>query len=100
MSSHWRCPQLHRDVCLMMSNLNIMDQYVLCLQGTATKILNLTLGSRNFPFAAVAAGAMRGSLGSSGFRLYGSYGFLANFVGPGWLSMNFFRVVSRRTILV
>ena len=24
--------QLHRDVCLMTTNLNILDQYVLCLQ--------------------------------------------------------------------
>ena len=36
--------QLHRDVCLMMSNLNILDQYVLCLQGTATKLLELNFG--------------------------------------------------------
>ena len=49
--------QLHRDVCLMTTNLDILDQYVLCLQGTASKILNLSLGSRDFPSAAVAAGA-------------------------------------------
>ena len=34
--------QLHRDVCLMTTN--ILDQYVLCLQGTASKILELSLG--------------------------------------------------------
>ena len=28
--------ELHRDVCLITSNLNILDQYVMCLQGTAT----------------------------------------------------------------
>ena len=50
--------QFHRDVCLMTMNLNILEQYVLCLQGTASKILELTLGSRDFPAAAVAAGAM------------------------------------------
>ena len=50
--------QFHRDVCLMTTNLNILEQYVLCLQGTASKILELTLGSRDFPAAAVAAGAM------------------------------------------
>ena len=27
--------QLHRDVCLMTTNLNILDQYALALQGTA-----------------------------------------------------------------
>ena len=48
--------QLHRDVCVMTSNLDIhvLDQYVLCLQGTASKILDATLGSREFPSAAVA----------------------------------------------
>ena len=50
--------QLHRGVCLMTTNLNILHQYVLCLQGAASKILELTLGSRDFPSAAVAAGAM------------------------------------------
>ena len=49
--------QLHRDVCLMTTNLNVLDQYVLCLQGTASKMLELSLGSRDFPSAAVAAGA-------------------------------------------
>ena len=41
----------------MTTNLNVIDQYVLCLQGTASKILELSLGSRDFPSAAVAAGA-------------------------------------------
>ena len=36
--------QLHRDVCLMTSNLDILDQYVLCLHGTASKILDISLG--------------------------------------------------------
>ena len=42
--------QLHRDVCLMTTNLDILDQYVLCLQGTASKMLELSLGSGDFPF--------------------------------------------------
>ena len=50
--------QLHRDVCLMTTNLDILDQYVLCLQGTASKILELGLGPRSFPSEEVAAGAM------------------------------------------
>ena len=50
--------QLHRDVCLMTSNLNVLDQYVLCLQGTATKNLELSLGAPDFPSAAVAAEAL------------------------------------------
>ena len=47
--------QLHRDVCLVTSNLNILDQYDLCLQGTATKLLELTWGRPDFPSAAVDA---------------------------------------------
>ena len=42
----------------MTTNLNILDQYALCLHGTASKILELSLGSRDFPSMAVAAGAM------------------------------------------
>ena len=34
--------QLHQDMCLMTTNLNILDQYVLCLQGMASKILELS----------------------------------------------------------
>ena len=50
--------QLHKDVCLMTTNLDILDQYVLCLQGTASKILELGLGPQCFPSEEVAAGAM------------------------------------------
>ena len=47
--------QLHRDACLTTSNLNILDQYVLCLQSTAATILEHSLGARAFPSAAVAS---------------------------------------------
>ena len=50
--------QLHRDVCLMTTNLDVLDQYALCLQGTASKIIELGLGPRGFPSAEVAAGAI------------------------------------------
>ena len=50
--------QLHRDVCLMATNLDVLDQYALSLQGTASKILELGLDSRGFPSAEVAAGAL------------------------------------------
>ena len=49
--------QLHRDVCLMTTNLDVLD-HVLCLQGTASNILELGLGPRGFPSEEVAAGAM------------------------------------------
>ena len=50
--------QLHRDVCLMTTNLDVLDQYALSLQGTASKILELGLDPRGFPSAEVAAGAL------------------------------------------
>ena len=50
--------QLHRDVCLMTTNLDVLDQYALCLQGTASNIIELGLGPRGFPLAEVASGAL------------------------------------------
>ena len=50
--------QLHRDVCLTATNLDVLDQYALSLQGTASKILELGLDSRGFPSAEVAVGAL------------------------------------------
>ena len=46
--------QLHRDVCLMTTNLDVLDQYVLCLQSTASNILELYLEPRGFLSAEVA----------------------------------------------
>ena len=46
--------QLHRDVCLVTTNLDVLDQYALCLQGTASPHPH-SLGSRGFPSAEVAA---------------------------------------------
>ena len=42
----------------MTTNLNILDQYALALQGTASKMLEVSLGSSDFPSADVAAGAL------------------------------------------
>ena len=50
--------QLHQDDCLMTTNLDVLDQYALCLQGTASKFLELGLDPRGFPLEEVAAGAM------------------------------------------
>ena len=51
--------QLHRDACLMNTNLDILDQYALSLHGAASKILEKTIGGSSYPAAAaaVAAGA-------------------------------------------
>ena len=49
---------LQRDVGLMQTNLDVLDQYTLSLQGTASKLIELCLGSREFPAGKVAAGAL------------------------------------------
>ena len=49
--------QLHKDACLMNTNLDILDQYALSLHGAASKILQKTIGGSPYPMAAVAAGA-------------------------------------------
>ena len=41
--------QLQRDVGLMQTNLDVLDQYSLALQGTASKLIELCLGARPFP---------------------------------------------------
>ena len=50
--------QLQRDVILMQTNLDVLDQYLLALQGTASKLIELCLGARPFPTDEVAAGAL------------------------------------------
>ena len=49
--------QSQHDACLMTLNLNVLDQYVLCLQGTATKLLELTVSRHDFPSAALESAA-------------------------------------------
>ena len=50
--------QLHRDVCLVTTNLDILDQYTLLLQGTASKILQSGIGPGVYPTMEVASGAL------------------------------------------
>ena len=50
--------QLQRDVGLMQTNLDVLDQYSLALQGTASKLIEVCLGARPFPMEEVAAGAL------------------------------------------
>ena len=42
----------------MATNLDVLDQYALSLQGTASKILRLGLDSSGFPSAEVDTGAL------------------------------------------
>ena len=69
--------QLQRDVGLMQTNLDVLDQYSLALQGTASKLIELCLGSRLFPTEEVAAGA----LGPRVRRTNGGDGAVAAFDG-------------------
>ena len=48
---------LQLDACLMTSNLNILDQYVICLQETVSRILQLTVGRHDFLSAVTASAA-------------------------------------------
>ena len=49
---------LQRDVGLIQTNLDVLDQYTLSLQRTASKMIELCLGSREFPADDVAASAL------------------------------------------
>ena len=49
--------QLHKDACLMKSNLDVLDQYALALHGTASTILQRTIGGGSFPGVEVRTGA-------------------------------------------
>ena len=46
--------QLQRDVGLMQTKLDVLDQYSLALQGTATRLIEVCLGARPFPAEAGA----------------------------------------------
>ena len=49
---------LQWDVGLMQTNVDVLDQYALSLQKTASRMIELCLGSREFPAEDVAAGAL------------------------------------------
>ena len=49
--------QLHRDACLMQTNLDILGQYALALHGTASKMLQTTIGDGSYPRAEEAVAA-------------------------------------------
>ena len=49
---------LQQDVGLMQTNLDVFDQYTISLQGTASKMIELCLGTLDFPAEEVAADAL------------------------------------------
>ena len=65
---------------LMTTSLDILDQYALSLQGTASKMLEKGLGSSDFPSADVEAGA-HGPRVRRAFRSDGGYGAVAALIG-------------------
>ena len=67
--------RLHKDACLMQTNLDILDQYVLALHGTASKLLQKTIGGGPYPRAEVTAAtqgtrARRASVHMEALRLW------------------------------
>ena len=40
--------QLQHDACLITSNLNVLNQYGLCLKGTASELLVVAMGRHDF----------------------------------------------------
>ena len=53
--------QLHKDACLMQTNLDILDQYALALHGTASTILQRTIGGASFSEYGGTDGGPRGT---------------------------------------
>ena len=49
--------QLHRDACLMQTNLDILDQYALAMHAIASKLLQSTIGGGPYPGAELATAA-------------------------------------------
>ena len=49
---------LQRDVGLMQTNVDVLDQYALSLQKTASRMIEICLGSHGFPAEDVAVGAL------------------------------------------
>ena len=62
--------QLHRDACLMQTNLDILDQYALALHGMASKTITEYYWWRSLPWSGSGVGGTRGirtpSLGANG----------------------------------
>ena len=58
--------QLHRDACLMQTNLDILDQYALALHGTASKLLQSTIGGGSGSGVGGTRGTRTPSLGANG----------------------------------
>ena len=54
---------LQRDVGLMQTNVDVLDQYALSLQKVASRIIDICLGPSEYPAAEIATGALMQSMG-------------------------------------
>ena len=68
---------LQRDVGLMQTNVDVLDQYALSLQKAAAIIIDHCLGPCAYPAAEIATGALGHRVRSAG-----GYGTLASVPGP------------------
>ena len=74
--------QLHRDACLMKTNLDILDQYALALHGTASKILQKDSWWRPIPQSRGSSSGT-GPASTSSFGPHGGFRTLEALDGPG-----------------
>ena len=77
--------QLQRDICLMQTNLDVLDQYTLSLQGTASNLIERSLGASDFPMAGVAVGALESAALPFRWRLWGCG-------GPRWILCDYIKM--------
>ena len=76
--------RLHRDACLMKTNLDILDQYALALHGTASKILQKTIGGGPYPLPkSRGSSSSAGPASTSSFGPHGGIRALEALDGPG-----------------
>ena len=73
--------QLHRDACLMQTNLDILDQYALALHGTASKMLQKTIGAGHIP-GSRSGGSGTGDARTTSFGPNGGIGTMETYNGP------------------
>ena len=73
---------LQRDVGLMQTNVDVLDQYTLSLQKAASRIIDHCLGPYEFPAAEIATGALRPRVSPPRRYPDGRHGTLVSVPGP------------------
>ena len=62
--------RLQRGVCLMKTNVDILDQYALPLQGTVSKMIERSLGASDFPSGTLGPRVRRASIQKEAMGLW------------------------------